>query len=279
MSLACGSVNAFNRCFEVYSAAARAQYPVQPAWFPQAYTCFLASSTKAKVNGSGIIPVKPEWRKTAGALTYAEATTLSMGSYDPDKGRFMVAPITFVDAVVTKPDAPILPSQLHPFLNADVVARRSAPSVDSAFEVAFLYAVYARYLLAHWENTSSPWVSLAKVFEGAIPPKQVPMLERFDVDMSKGLPATTATVMEVGEVHLTCRRNNMKRTSPLIEMPLLLKRQDAQLKAKGTAKLGYRVASDAPFLLSVIPKASTDNEGVVFLDADLMSSISWLKSR
>ncbi|CUG89371.1 Bodo-specific multi-copy gene family, putative [Bodo saltans] len=190
MSLASRSLNSFSRYFEVYSAAARSQYPVQPAWLSQAYTCLLVSSTKAKVNGSDIIPVNPLWKDSTKSLTYAEATTMSMGSYDPNTKCFMVAPITFGDIVVTKPNAPILPSQLHPLLDADVVARcgmYSDAERAKLFMNSFLYAVYARYLLARWENNSSAWVSLAKVFHGAVPSDQMSLLERYEVNIANGV--------------------------------------------------------------------------------------------
>ncbi|CUG92568.1 Bodo-specific multi-copy gene family, putative, partial [Bodo saltans] len=106
---------------------ARAQYPVQSQWFPQAYTCFLVSSTKAKVDGSDIIPVNPAWRHGSRdphrTLTFNEAAMCSMGLFDPSTSRFLVPPITFSDVVAAREDVPILPSQLHPLLDADVVAR------------------------------------------------------------------------------------------------------------------------------------------------------------
>ncbi|CUE77793.1 Bodo-specific multi-copy gene family, putative [Bodo saltans] len=56
------------------------------------------------------------------------------------------------------------------------------------FEKPFLYAVYARYLLVLWKGTNkAPWVSLEKVFAGAIHPEQQHILKQYEVNLSGGL--------------------------------------------------------------------------------------------
>ncbi|CUE63801.1 Bodo-specific multi-copy gene family, putative [Bodo saltans] len=247
MSLASGSITALPRCLGVYSAAARAQYPVQPAWFPQAYTCLLASSTKAKVKGSDIIPVNPAWKKTnvssgpAYALTYDEAAMMSMGTYNPQTNRFMVPPITLGDTEAEmRPGAPILPSQLHPFLSPDVIARYAAahPVVvehGPLFMKSFLYAAYARYLLAFWKDTRSAWVPLDKVFEGSIQPEQLAQIaasKGYEVNVSSGVKMSAngraetnaATLCEddaQGDAFLWCRQK-AKRSEPFAAVVQIL---------------------------------------------------------
>ncbi|CUG89433.1 Bodo-specific multi-copy gene family, putative [Bodo saltans] len=106
----------------------------------------------------------------------------------------MVPPITFSDVVAAREDVPILPSQLHPFLDADVVARFgkcTSTERERLFETPLLHALYARYLLVYWADVSSPWVSLAKVLEDAVQPDQVEQLDRYEVNLSKGVKTAT----------------------------------------------------------------------------------------
>ncbi|CUG92571.1 Bodo-specific multi-copy gene family, putative [Bodo saltans] len=200
--LARGSFDAFSKIFEAFKTAAKpACFPTDDKWFPHVYTCLLASSTKAKVEGSELIVSNPAWvtSRRKNRKTYDEAVIRSMGSHNPTTKRFMVPPITFVDAAVKQfmstlatnaaADAPIKPSELHPFLNADVVehfGRRSHLERGRQFEKPFTYAVYARYLLEYWKNTKKKWISLAKVFEGALKAEQVSVAERYEVNLSAG---------------------------------------------------------------------------------------------
>ncbi|CUG94476.1 Bodo-specific multi-copy gene family, putative [Bodo saltans] len=140
----------------------------------------------------------------------------------------MVAPITFGDGVVKKPDTPIFPSQLHPFLDADVVARRgmfSAGERSRLFLNSFLNAVYARYLLAYWVDSSSPWVSRVKVFDGAASPDHAHLLEAYEVNIA-GVVRTTNAVVENaatprnGGASLHCRVRE-KQLSSLVRMTLV----------------------------------------------------------
>ncbi|CUE63735.1 Bodo-specific multi-copy gene family, putative [Bodo saltans] len=184
----------FSDCFEAFQTAARSErIAAHDKWFPHAYTCLLASSTKAKVLGSDPIVVNPSWRDPMENLkmTYDEAMINSIGSYDKVTSRIMVPPIAFDDAAVTRPDAPILPSQLHPFLYSGAAqhfGKNSPLERSQQFDKPFLFAVYARYLLALWKGTSGgPWVPLAKVFEGALQPEQQAVMERYEVNLSRGV--------------------------------------------------------------------------------------------
>ncbi|CUG86805.1 Bodo-specific multi-copy gene family, putative [Bodo saltans] len=170
-----GSADAFSEGFEALKKSVKprlsADKKKKDKCFPYAYTCFLASSTKARVASDDVIVMNPAWASDAERTrTFEEAMTYSIGTYKIKK-RFTVPPITFVDDVATKRGVPIPPSELHPFLKPEVVKRfRHADALERGrqFERPFMYAVYARYLLEFWKNASNPWVPLAKVFEGAV---------------------------------------------------------------------------------------------------------------
>ncbi|CUE63824.1 Bodo-specific multi-copy gene family, putative [Bodo saltans] len=282
------NADAFHRFFEDFSVTAKSQYPVQPTLFAQTYTCLLASSTKARVKGGDVIPVNPAWGYRKRALTYDEAATLSMGTYDPHTGRFMVPPITFGDAeVITKHSVPILPSQLHPFLDADVVARfgnYAATEFERLYVIPLMYAVYGRYLLASWEENTSEWVSLAKVFEGAVRLDQVPLLERYEVNLVGGVQSFSRTttrqgslkhaVMYCGETcgaHLCCRQTRKKGTGVPHAVPLLLRRDSfmaQQLRWDDRQKLVLSLATSHSHC--------TQPRNMVVLDANALSSHGWL---
>lgn len=212
----CGGVPRLLRecgSFESLTAAARSFYPVDAKLCPHAYTCLLASSTKAKVMGSDVIGVNPAWRGQGLTLTYDGVTTQSIGSYDPTSNLFTIPPITFDDSLVRGKCAPILPSQLHPFIDCDFVARCGAHSteeLEAFFVKSFLVAVRARYLLAYWRsNAADPWVSLAKVFDGAVSPDQVALLERHEVNLSSDVKVHRVVADAKQRVffnsHLSCR--------------------------------------------------------------------------
>ncbi|CUG92569.1 Bodo-specific multi-copy gene family, putative [Bodo saltans] len=282
-SITDGGAN-MRHCFEVYRDMASAQYPVQPMWFPQVYSCWLTSSTKAKVNhGSDAIVVNPAWRDPTRALTYDEATTQSIGALLPDSGRFTMPPITFGDAAIMKNDAPILPSQLHPFLDAEVVAHFGKYSIsdrERLFDKSFLYAVYARYLLTYWENSDDPWVSLAKVFQGAVKPEHVPVLERYEVNLSSGVKTDNITdavknaiTYTAGNAYIWCR-DKAQEYGGVPAVPLLLR-----LCAR---PFGQGGAIKPPLILLVVHEecrdAHNDETQIVHVQADAMSSICWLYS-
>ncbi|CUG92975.1 Bodo-specific multi-copy gene family, putative [Bodo saltans] len=168
--LGLGSSDALSRCFAKYQEAAKAHYAIEAPWIPHAYACLLASSTKAKVRQRDHIPLDAAWGRLP-TRTYDDAAVQSIGLYLDKENRFVLAPITFDDAVMEAAQfaAPILPSQLHPFLSADIVKQLggdSAADRRELFEKPFLYALYARYLLAYWEK-KSVWVPLGKVLECA----------------------------------------------------------------------------------------------------------------
>ncbi|CUG89378.1 Bodo-specific multi-copy gene family, putative [Bodo saltans] len=177
-----------------FTAHARAQYPIHEPRLPRAYTCLLTSSTKARISKDEKIVVNPLWTISCKAFnTYNDAIKLSIGSYDDSTRRFMMPPITMVDVMLERHKPPIRPSDLHPFLKLDVLTQIPTFTDEDRVRVfvpAFLQAVYARYLLASWES-NHPWVSLEKVFEGAVRPDEVPMLRKIKVNLSRGVKIGT----------------------------------------------------------------------------------------
>ncbi|CUG92565.1 Bodo-specific multi-copy gene family, putative [Bodo saltans] len=290
------------------------------AMFAIAYSCLLASSTKAKVKCSDRIAVNPAWRDRnphhhARRLTYGEAMVCSIGpqhmladnkhrdnvwrsfgSYDPCTNRFIVPPITFVDELVTRPDTPILPSQLHPLLNAEFVEKFDNIQLidhEQVFIKAFLYAVYARYLLAHWEDDTTPWVSLAKVFESAVHCDQVSILDRYEVNLSSGVTMrkqhisqhgaaeNAATYFDEGAAFLWCREK--EQTGVTFAVPLQLW-NDLHVRGGQFICTKKEFAADiaiknAPVVLLVCQqmsdclKALATDAAVMMINASAMSSI------
>ncbi|CUE63850.1 Bodo-specific multi-copy gene family, putative [Bodo saltans] len=277
-------LEAFCSAFNQYAVLAKAQYPIPPSWFPQAYTCFLTSSTKAKVKGSDVIPVNPAWWDPQRALTYDEAATLSMGTYDPHTGRFMVPPITFGDAeVVMKQKVPILPSQLHPFTDANVVARFGKYAVTERgrlHDMPFLCAIHGRYCLVSWKHNTE-WVSLAEVFEGAVHPDQAPLLERYEVNLAGGVktlaklhtvsPQHDATYCgETRSAHLCCRQKVKKGGGVVRAVPLLLCHD-----ASTAQQLRWGDRQELVLSLASLPHGA-EPRNMVLLDANALSSNGWL---
>ncbi|CUE63872.1 Bodo-specific multi-copy gene family, putative [Bodo saltans] len=298
-----GDINVLSEQFEAYKVNVENDYPIQSEWFPSAYTCFLASSTKARVTGSDIINVNPDWKQqTNHALTYDKAAAQSIGAYDPNTRLFMVPPITFVDAVVKKHKnaVPILPSQLHPFLNSEVVkhfGKDNALERGIQFEEPFMYAVHARYLLASWANSNKPWVSLEKIFEGAVRHSQEMVLSKYEANLSAGVmlgncrkkyPALENAVTYLGgtakhDAYLWCREkkandklaNGRKKKETLVAVPLQLRHG----KPKPPVAL-MKQLKGSKILLSVNqedcnPMKKHINR-IVMVNASAMSSISWL---
>ncbi|CUE63621.1 Bodo-specific multi-copy gene family, putative, partial [Bodo saltans] len=288
------------------------QYPIKTKWFPYAYSCLLASSTKARVRGDARIPLNPAWRKTKRDLTYYEATTQSIGSHDPATRRFMMPPITFVDAAVNRRRAvKILPSQLHPFLNAEVVkhfGKDNNAERGRQFERPFMYAVYARYLLARWEDSKNPsWVALDKVFHGAVDLDQVPILKEYEVNLFRGVKwdagrrtkedAAKHSVTYLGgnaqhDAYIWCRKkratiHTQKGKLPtkmniaprhLEEFPVPLQLRHGHGRTR--SQLVKQFYKKMPILISVNQRRCAVKRGlskkIVMVNADAMSSISWL---
>jgi hypothetical protein len=319
MSLACGSLDALQQCFTRYEAAARAAYPLDAEWFPYAYTCLLASSTKARVGGT--IYVDPAWCKcVAVKRTYAEASSHSIGSdtrdYTCSMERFEVPPITIcdADAAAMMQQCPILPSQLHPFLSADVVRRggtQSAADRDWLFEKPFVYAVYARYLLAYLEDRTRRWVPLQDVFHGAFVPQQAAAVKRYEVNLSAGVTmgardgvhtdAAENAVTYLGgaaqhDAYLWCRDTaDMKPfAAPMQLRCALSKRVPKEQREQAEVERHSMDAAPAPFLFRVegydparIWSFDDDefddecphfgaNASIILINAKEMSSVCWL---
>ncbi|CUG92561.1 Bodo-specific multi-copy gene family, putative [Bodo saltans] len=253
-------------------AIAKALYPVKANWFPQAYTCLLASSTKAIVTGN--VAVNPAWKGQSGTLTYVEAMKLSIAVYNRKSGQVVLPPITFDDADVDSRNAPILPSQLHPFLLTK--ALEDIPTLtnverEKMFAVAFMYAVYARYLLAYWEDSRNPWVPLAKVFEGAFDADQGAALEGYEVNLLGGVrinandPKENAITRSNASTVLMWSRN-AKTDGAAFAIPLQLLKQN---RTASSVKAPLRLVLDHTM-------QKVDSDTTVMIRADDMSSATWL---
>ncbi|CUG81156.1 Bodo-specific multi-copy gene family, putative [Bodo saltans] len=204
VTFAYGSFNALPHCFESYSKYAAEQYSIEGKWTFLAYTCLLASSTKAIVLGDHPIPLNPAWKKawketewgkqTASGEdpplpTFKDASLASIGTYIPGSSNFyevsehfIVPPITFLDEHA-KPGAPIMPSDLHPFLSIDVIKHLGSWSdldrgrlFEKAIHVRCVRALFAGVLEEHQE----------------VHPDQVHILERYEANLSGGLVTDVA---------------------------------------------------------------------------------------
>lgn len=302
-----GSVDGFFQWFEALKEAAKPEVSAEKdKWFPYAHTCLLASSTKAKVEGN--IVVNPEWVKDARMTrTYDEAMIFSIGTYDAATQRFMVPPIAFVDPIApidsaksNEPIRTILPSDLHPFLKSEVAQLfRHADALERGrqFEKPFTYAVYARYLLEYWKDTSNPWVSLTKVFEDAIQAKQLPVMDEYEVNLSAGMKSgaisyeaammTANVITHVGrtahhDAYIWCRKKKNKKHEFVIPLQIrfgdakeLWKLKEQLLQSKDTG------AEEAQLLLSVNQTEchvyDSHWDKIMMINADKMSTLGWLK--
>jgi hypothetical protein len=305
VSLACGGLCAFQRCFAQYKQSVQSLYSTSEDWFVHAYACMLASSTKARV--SGTIAVDPRWSTQPGhivARTYDDAAIRSIGAYNEATRRFIVPPITLIDQDATRMmlECPILPSELHPFLADDVVqhfGKHSALERGRLFEKPFMYAVYARYLLVHLKNTTQQWVPLERVFEDALNPDQIALVSKYEVNLSGGVvtldegqaygDAVGNALTYLGgtahhDAYLWCRGKS--GSGPEFAAPVQLRHG----QAKPESKLALQLYQTAPsgkskepqkvqFLLSVNQEARKtlpNHQTIVMVNADAMSSISWL---
>ncbi|CUG92978.1 Bodo-specific multi-copy gene family, putative [Bodo saltans] len=284
-SLACGSSDAFLHCFAKYQETAKAHYAIEAPWIPNAYACLLASSTKAKVRQRDHIPLDPAWGRLP-TRTYDVAAVQSIGLCLDKETRFVLPPITFDDAAVEAAQfaPPILPSQLHPFLRADIVKQFAGYSVADRrrlFETSFLYAVYALYLLAYWKKKFA-WVPLGKVLEGAMCKEQCRVIDDYEVNLSDGVREGQSTyedaVVENAVTHqgssnaqhdayIWCRAK--KNVEAAFAVPLQLRH--------GLDTKEATFAQQTPFILSVNTKARKPfAKAVVMVDAGAMSSVAWL---
>jgi hypothetical protein len=297
ISLASGGLGALQKCFEAYVSNARSGYPQQADWFPHAYTCLLASSTKAKAKG--VICVDPKWCEHEPiARTYDDAAMQSIGAYDERTCRFMLPPITFCDDDVKDnvTGCPILPSQLHPFLTTDVIKHFGKESdVDRGrmFEKPFMYAVYARYLLVHLEDRTQQWVPLVRVFEGALAEEQNAAMATYEINLSGGVVTDTRrrvyddavanAVTYIGgtahhDAYIWCR---VKGQVSEFAVPLQLRHGNPKALSALLRQLTKTRSSkdEVPLLLSVNQAACPTfpkHGNIVMVNADAMSSISWL---
>ncbi|CUG89376.1 Bodo-specific multi-copy gene family, putative [Bodo saltans] len=288
--------------------------------FPHVYSCLLASSTKLRVRSSSDrVAVNPLWRDLCSShhvLTYDEVMTHSLGSYHPLTGRlasigaydrktcrFVVPPIMFADSAMTRRDVPILPSQLHPFLTPEVVEnfdRHLIGHLEShVFKKAFMYAVYARYLLEYWKDATSPWVSLAKVFDGAIHRNQIAAIDRFEVNLSSGVMAddnyqptlhaveNAATYMggcdDHHDAYIWCRHRSRAGISFAVPLQLWSSYQstESQLHFLRKEFVGDVATQEPPLVLLVCATMSDStfletlaNDAVILINATSMSSIA-----
>ncbi|CUG23196.1 Bodo-specific multi-copy gene family, putative [Bodo saltans] len=114
VSLACGGCTTFASLFKSFISNARSLYQevMLCKWFPYAYTCLLASSTKARVAsgvdeseiGDAVIPVHPSWKVTE-PLTYHGAAQLSFGVFKSDERRFFLPPVVLTKCELRDPAA------------------------------------------------------------------------------------------------------------------------------------------------------------------------------
>ncbi|CUG88211.1 Bodo-specific multi-copy gene family, putative [Bodo saltans] len=278
VSFARGSANAFSRCFEGYKTAVKRSYGnAHEQSLAHAYSCLLASSTKATVQGDEVIHINPLWREPAlKSWTYNDAIFHSIGLHNEQSKRFIVPPIALVDEMVPQPTTPILPSQLHPFLDANFIERGGARD-KNMFEKAFLYAVFARYLLVFW-RTMNPWVPLNEVFDGAINPEQVKLIDCFEVNLSDGVHEAPSkgqknqkkTVTYVDgvkslESSIWCRK--VARRSAEFAVPLHFR----NLRSRNIKKHPKRA-----LVLQINGWSKAPENEVVEVDASAMSSVTWL---
>ncbi|CUG92548.1 Bodo-specific multi-copy gene family, putative [Bodo saltans] len=294
--------SAVNERLDWFISDARARYPVDPAWFAQAYTCLLVSSTKARVRGSDQIVVHPAWRVPITPMTYQEAMTKSIGSLDPSSCLFLMPAATFVDETSRQHSPPIQPSDLHPFLSADALTKLATDEDRvRAFVPAFLHAVYARYLLASWES-DHPWVSLEKVFEDAVRADQAPLLKQYEVNLSCGVvagkvdrgggdvsnmltycaPTTTTTTAHASkdaphDASLWCRDRTTGETFAL-PLRLLYNAAHCQQHLDTSARFILCVDLSSPFI-SRPPRTShttLDPKVAIMIQPDFMCSVAWM---
>jgi hypothetical protein len=314
VTLAQNSFTAFAQCFEKFQRCAADCYPLSKVSGRIAYSCLLASSTKLTVGLDDPVPLPREWRSVQSSdasdvWTFKKAVETSIGTWrqstdDASTGHFVVPPIIFTDGAAKSAGISpmrIAPSQLHPFLDSEVVQEfgKHAPTIrGQLFELSFLYAVYARYLLARWRAANDDaWVALEEVFQGAFHPKQKGVVVRYEVNLSKGVQVEAAAAYRnAGKEHVTypgkgknthhdaylwCR----EKSNPSNAHPMALQlrhggpKSVTDLEAQLMQARGSRHKLHFP-LVSVCSTPCEPHRGhlqdILFIHADAMSSISWL---
>jgi hypothetical protein len=190
-----------------------------------------------------------------------------------------------------------MPSELHPFLEEHVIKSFGCGSPldrGRAFEDPFMYAIYARYLLAYW-ITNNAWTPFAVVFEGALRTDQLLHVQDLEVNLSRGVfkdstktyaTAVPQAVTHVGgsghhDAYIWCR----KRTVPEAEQPMALQLRHGKHKTRAQLLPQLQQSNSSqetmPFpLLSVNQKECPMLKGyehsIVMIHADAMASVSWL---
>ncbi|CUG89384.1 Bodo-specific multi-copy gene family, putative [Bodo saltans] len=159
----------------------------------------------------------------------------------------------------------------------------------------FRCTFWKRCIPEFWKNTSNPWVSLAKVFEGAVQPEQQSVMERYEVNLSDGTKTgdsqeyesarSNAATYLGGNAHhdayIWCR----KKTDVKCEfaMPLQirfghpktlpeLKKQLLSSKSRDTQVQLLLSVNQAPCKVH-----ETHRERIIMINAGAMCATSWLR--
>jgi hypothetical protein len=292
---------------------------------PQTYPLFLASSTKFPVKADDEIVLPPEVSPTSvPSMTYDQATIRSLAARVGDADtihrvtRVVVPPIIVPDGTdFGIPREYIKPSQLHPFLLPENLEklRTSPTNRGNMFELPFLYAVYARYLLVSWGSQNAEWVPLTSVFRCALLKKDEQRLTSIEICLKAGVDekptgpsihdakpnAVTWTAGVNSNAHhdayIWCRKRNKNGQSEEHAMALQFRHGQPKTNSELDKELLERRRTTGVLklpLFVVYADKTTQEEGarnwsenrpqgkkggfpaVVFVDASAMSSCSWL---
>lgn len=176
-SFGCGSLFCFRNAFDGYLQRAGRFYPMDFLNVTMAYSCLLVSSTRLPISLKDVVPMPRTAQSTTSqhTFTFEDAVKQSVATLQRCKTggeTFLVVPPVFFPRDV--PGTPIPVTKLHPFLRREVIEQLgiSAPADRGIlFEEAFVYAVYARYLLIWWTRGGrhkDKWVHLSDVLQGAV---------------------------------------------------------------------------------------------------------------
>ena len=137
------------------------------------FSCFLISSTKFTIHSlDEEVPLPPTLDGMR--FTFADASKLSIATLSSNRERklLVVAPLTMPDVAMFG----ISPTGLHPCLQDEYWGHVGAESAESvqfrelSLTKAFVYALYARYLLVLWRTRAvDGWVPLCDVLADALP--------------------------------------------------------------------------------------------------------------
>jgi hypothetical protein len=287
-------------------------YPVQSSWLPAAYGCLLASSTKWPLKSvESIVPMPP---RNTGARPKGRAFTvrtvescLQCSLCWHIDGKVVVPPIMVHDGVFARAEfnVPILPSTLHPALDTKVINKLHSDHLERGrvFEDVFGAALHARYLLALWsapQGARPGWVPLTTVLQGALTAGGAMKLQEYEVNLSAGvLPPDVGAQDGTGaakanalvhmalknptsfhDFYMWCRNKRSSPTSDGFAVPLQLRHGHAKSAGAMSRQLFTRKERDVELpvpLLSVRQVLDTkEQQGIVKVNADALSSISWL---